>query len=825
MKLPGRGFLFFTKTEPDRTEIRQQAMLQHHFRLAIRYLLKHVHTTALNVLGLALGVAVCLTVAIWLERELSFDNFHPEAERIFRLTNTFKSETESFSQAGSNFAHGVYLPREVAQITEGCRFIDDLLLVNANEKQFFEENILTADSNFFHFFGFKLIEGDPQTCLNSPDKIVLTQTIARKYFGTTSPIGKPFKVDEYQFMVSAVAADPPDNSHIRFSMAWPVARLDQIARTEWGIPNGLDEEWLGGWPSVYLRLQDPTQRIAAEKAVNAVCRRHSGMAQDSNKMAYTYHLQPLRDIHLGTGLRYDAENNGSKSLVWVFAAVGLVVLLLACINYINLTTAGAMKRARETAVKKVVGATRRFLIGQFFTEALLTSVVAVTLGFGLFQLAMPAFSRLTEQEYDLHFSVARLGLLAGFTGLIAILSGLYPAIALSGFHPANALKGNLLNGISGNALRQTLVVFQFSMSVALIIGILVIGQQMNFVAGKNLGYQADALLELRYFGNQQVNQQYGAIYHELKKSPHIKNISRHNQGLTGGLGNGWTTTTNGQGEEVSTSLYRLSTDPEFVKTYDIELAAGRYFSGDFPTDTAKACVVNESAVRTFGWGSAENALGKQFGKGEGAKTVVGVLRDFHFETLHKPVEPLQINFSRSGSTLSIKMDATHLPEAIAYLENSWTTMFPDVPLQYHFVGDNIVQQYLTEARAQKVFNILSGVSLLIACLGLFGLSVFMAERRTKEVGIRKVLGASAAGITGLLAKDFLKLVLVAILLAVPIAWWFMDRWLADFAFRISLQWWVFALAGGIAVAVAFLTVSFQSLKAALANPVRSLRSE
>ncbi|MBV6440609.1 MAG: hypothetical protein EPGJADBJ_02281 [Saprospiraceae bacterium] len=800
-------------------------MIQSYFKPALRHLLKNARTTALNVAGLALGVAVCLTVAVWLQRETSFDDFHPDADRIFRLTNTFKSESESFSQAGSQFAHGAYLPREVAQITNSCRVVDDLLLMKANEKQFFEEYVLTADSNFFRFFGFRLVEGDPQTCLNSADKIVLTEKTARKYFGSESPIGKSVQVDEYQFSVAGVAADPPENSHIQFSAVWPVTRLDQIARAEWGVANGLDEMWLGGWPNVYLRLQDPAQREAVEAEANAVCRRHSGAEQDSNKMSYTYHLQPLRDIHLKSKLRYDAPNNGSESLVWVFAAVGLAVLLLACINYINLSTAGAMRRARETAVKKVVGASRGFLTGQFFSEALLTSAAAVALGCGLFRLFMPSFSLLTEQQYDVYLSPERLGWLAAFTLVIAALSGLYPAVALSGFQPVSAMKGNFSGKMSGNVLRKTLVVFQFSISIALIAGILIIQQQMHFIAGKNLGYGSEAVVMVRHYGNPEVNRQFGAMYNELKKSPYIKNVSRHQQALTGGLGNGWTTTTNGRGEEVSTSLYHLTVDPEFLETYGMQLAAGRFFSGQFPTDTAKACLVNEAAVRTFGWGTPENALGKQFGKGNNAKTVVGVVRDFHFENLHKPIEPLQLHFARSGGSISLKMEAAHLPDAMAHLENTWKTMFPAVPLKHHFVSDNVAKQYLTEARMQKVLGVLSGISLLIACLGLFGLSVFMVERRVKEVGVRKVLGASVAGITGLLAKDFLKLVAVAILIASPVAYYFMQKWLADFSYRIDIQWWVFAVAGTGAVAVAFLTVGFQSVRAALANPVQSLRTE
>ncbi len=800
-------------------------MLLNHIKIAFRTLRKNRLTTSLNIIGLAVGFAVCLFVGLWMQYELSFDRFHADAGRIFRLTNTFKSETESFSQAPCGPAFGAHIPLKISGVTSATRVYEESGRLEVDGKVFQEPRMVVADANFFRFFSFEITSGDPDRFLTEPGNIVLTEKTAMKYFGDENPVGKPMRLDgAHTFTVSGVVKDAPAASQIQFDLVLPMAFLKKLAAEEWGIKN-VDGEWLGGWMMTFVKLANPTDAPTIEKQINDLLYVNAGDKMDSLKMSYTYHIQPLTDVHLSSNLRYDAENNGSLATLRSFVAVGLIVLLLACINYINLATASAVRRAKETGVRKVNGAARSELVQQFLVESLLTAFVAGGLGWLFFQLGLPGFERLTGHAFSGAFSAQVIGLLAIMSLAAGLLAGVYPALVISGFQPAGVLKGAFQTSFRGVWLRKSLVVAQFSASVALLVAVCVIWRQMNFVHGKSLGFKQDALLEVNFFGAPEIARQTGALRNELLSNHAVSHVAFHRSSLVGGLGNGWTTTVDLTGKEISSSLYRMAVSPEFFETYDLQLAAGRFLSGDFPTDTTKSVMINEAAVRAFGWQTPENALGKPFGKGEQTRTVVGVVRDFHFENLHKPVEPLLLGFSRFNSFFSVKIEAAQISEAIRHIEKTWQNLAPGLPLKYQFVDEKIGGQYAAEQTIWRLFLMLSGLAIFIACLGLFGLATHSAQQRAKEIGIRKVLGASVAGITGLLAKDFLKLVTIAIVIASPVAYYFMDKWLADFAYRIDIQWWMFAIAGVGAVAVAFLTVSFQSVKAALANPVDSLRSE
>jgi putative ABC transport system permease protein len=798
-------------------------MIKNFFITAWRNLIRNKIYTILNVSGLAIGVVVCLLIGVWLQRELSFDNFHPDGDKIFRLVNTFKSESESFSQAPSGPAFGAQLPKELPAVSAACRLFGDQYKVKAGDKQFFESNILEVDKNFFQFFGFNLKEGQANTCLQSFDQVVLTEKLAVKYFGKQDPVGKSMMIDNVPVTVAGVAKDPPVNSNIQFDMLLSSAFLKKRMKDQYNFD--VDSLWVGGWPDTYVQLSDPAQWKTTEKQINQVAFKFEEKDWKENKMSYQYNLQPIRDIHLKSHLRYDAANNGSIARVNIFSIIGIIVLLLACINYVNLTTAGAIKRAKETSVRKVIGATKPQLIRQFFSETFIICTLAVFLGVVIFKIVLPQFSTWIGEAYDFPLTAANILIILGFIIFISVIAGIYPASILSSFNPAVSLKGNFSQSKRGNMIRKTLVVFQFTITIALVASIFIITQQMNYIKNKSLGFNGNAVIQVDFNGDDNVNQQYAAIKNELFKSPYILNVTRHNQNIVGGLGNGWTTTENLKGEEISTSLYGMSVDADYFKTYDMKLAAGRFFSKDIPTDTTKAVLVNEAAVRTFGWQKPENAIGKPFGKGDDRKYVIGVVKDFNFESLHKPVEALMIYFSRQPGSISLKVDASHIDEAIAQLKLTWKTLASTVPLQYNFVDDEIAKQYGSELKMEGIFYAFSGLSLLIACLGLFGLSTFVVERKIKEIGIRKVLGANISGIVGLLSKDFLKLVLISILIATPVAWYFMNNWLQDFAYRIQINWWVFVVAGIIAVFIALVTVSIQSIKAAIANPVKSLRTE
>lgn len=799
-------------------------MYKNFFVIGWRNLVKNKTTSFLNIAGLAIGVAVCLMIGVWLQRELSFDNFHPNGDKIFRLSNTFKSESESFSQAPSGPAFGAHLTKQLPAVKATCRVFSQSYKLTYDNKHFIESNALAVDSNFFSFFGFSLKKGIAKQVLNSFDQVVLSEKLALKYFGNANPIGKTILIDgEFPMKVTGVSENPPINSQIQFDLLLPSAFLRKMIKERGNFD--IDEMWVGGWPLVYVELNNAGKWKEAEQQINQVAAKFSAKEWKENKMSYQYFLQPLRDIHLRSNLRYDTGNNGSASSVNIFTIVGIIVLLLACINYINLTTAAAIRRAKETSVRKVVGATKSQLVGQFFFETFITCTIAVCLGVLLFKIVLPSFSEWIGQPYYFPFTATNVFIILGFIIFISTVAGIYPAGILSSFNPAVSLKGNYIQSTRGAIVRKSLVVFQFTITIGLITSIVIITRQMNYIKNKSLGFNSNAVLEVNFHGESGVNKHFASIKNELLKNSYISNVTKHRQNIVGGLGNGWTTTENLKGEEISTSLYGFAVDEDYFPTYDMKLSAGRFFSKDIPTDSIKSVLVNEAAVKTFGWQKPENAIGKRFGKGNDIKYVIGVLKDFNFESLHKPVEALMISYAREGNKLSLKIDAAHIKDAINHLEKTWKGFVPDVPLQYSFVEESIGKQYGSEQKMEAIFYVFSGLSLLIACFGLFGLTTFIVERKVKEIGIRKVLGASVPGIVSLLSKDFVKLVILSVLIASPLAWFFMSNWLQNFAYHIHIDWWVFPLAGITALLIALFTVGIQAIKAAIANPVKSLRME
>jgi len=798
-------------------------MIRNFFLTAWRNFSRNKVFTLLNVSGLAIGITVCLIIGVWLQRELSYDNFHSDADKIFRVSNTFKSESESFSQAPSGPAFGAQLPKEIPAITSSCRLFNSSFKLKSGSNQFIENEAFYTDSNFFSFFRFKLKKGNPQQALMLQNQIVLTEALAEKYFGNDDPVGKTIMVDgKYPMIVSGIAENCPINSQIQFKVLIPSSLLIKQMKDQYNFD--MNSQWLGGWPMTYVKL-DPSKADDIQKQINAVAKRFSEKDWKENKMSYFYFLQPMKKIHLNSNLRYDTPNNGSLSTVRIFSIIGVIVLLLACINYINLTTAGAIKRAKETSVRKVVGATKPQLIRQFFIETFIICSSAVIIGVVILKLILPAFSAWIGQSYRFDFSLLNMFILFGFVLFISAIAGIYPSAILSSFNPATALKGSFSQSAKGNLIRKSLVVFQFTITIALVASILIISRQMNYIKNKSLGYDSHAVIEVNFYGEDVVRNHYSAIRNQLLSSPYILNTSKHDGNVVGGIGNGWTTTENLKGDDISTSLYSMFIDTTYADTYNMKLAAGRFFSPQIPTDTTKSVMVNEAAVRTFGWKTAENAIGKRFGKGDDARYVIGVVKDFNFESLHKPVDALLIRYTKVGSSLSLKIDGRHIDEAINHLKKTWQSMVPDVPLVYSFVDESIGRQYGNEQKMQGIFYGFAILSLLIACLGLFGLSIFVVERKIKEIAIRKVLGASIPGIVGLLSKDFLKLVIIAAIIATPLAFYFMHQWLQDFAYRVNIGWWVFAASGIVALLIALVTISVKAIKAAMGNPVKSLRTE
>jgi putative ABC transport system permease protein len=798
-------------------------MISKLYSSALRHLSRNRTASILNISGIAIGIATCLLIAIWAERELSFDNFHANVDKKYRLWNTFKSESETFSQAPSASGLGAQLPKHVPGIINTCRIFNGYYKLSYDNKTFFEENIITVDSNFFSFFNFPLVHGEARQVLRSPKDFVVTEAIAIKYFGSSeAAVGKTILVDNQPMTVTGVAANPPLNSHIRFDALIPYARLHARAREQWN--EDLDNVWVGGWPHTYVEIAEGTQPIEVEGQVNDVVARFAKKDWEDNKMSYDYFMQPIRDIHLQSDLRYDSANNGDLVTVRVFVAVAVLILLLACINYINLTTATALRRAKEISLRKVSGASRRQLMGQLFSETLVISSIAVGIAIVLLQIALPLLSSWMGQEYHFSFNAVNVLLIAGFILFVTLTSGFYPSVILSGFKPVKALKGRFANSSRGQAARKILVILQFTISTVLLISILTVDHQMNFINKAPIGYRSDALVSVYFDGDESVNKNYNVIRNELLSAPYILGVTRHAGNVVGGLGNGWITTQNNEGKEVTTSIYRMSVDADYFDTFGMELVAGRTFSKG-TGDTTKSVIVNEAAVKMIGWPTPQDALGKPFGSGENARYVIGVVKDFHFESLHKRVDPLLIGHIRDGSLISLRIDGAHLKDGVGKLEQVWAKLVPGVPLQYGFVDDRLKEQYATERKMESIFNIFAGLSFLIACMGLFGLSTFMMQQRTREIGIRKVLGAREAGLALLLTTDFLKPVLLSALVAIPIGWYAMDQWLQTFAYHTTVGWWIFALAVIIPAGIAILTVSVQSVKTSMVNPATTLRTE
>jgi putative ABC transport system permease protein len=796
-------------------------MLRSFLITAWRNLVRNKVSATFNITGLAIGIAVCLLIGTWLKHELSFDTFHPQ--QVYRVYNTFKSESESFTQAGSCVALGAHLPDELSSVKEACRMFRWSYRIKNGETQNVEEGVRIVDGNFLQMFGFKLTHGDASTALTAINNIVLTTETAARYFGTADEaMGKHLDVNGQQMVVTGIVDNRNAISHIEFDILVPYATLhDYATRNGWGE---LDDQWVGGWPYVYVTLENDDRWKEIEGQITDVVRKHAEKEWADNKMSYQYFLQRVEDIHLKSHLRYDAPNNGNMSTVLIFAAIAVVVLLLACINYINLSTAGAALRAKETSVKKVVGASRGQLIRQFFLETFVMCTLAVAIGLAAFYLTLQPLASWLGQELRFEFSVNALLVAVGFISFITLVSGLYPAAVLSSFNPAETLKGSFIRSARGNVLRKGLVVFQFTVTIALIASIMIIQRQMEYIQNKSLGYDADELLVVDYDGEESVVNNFNTIRNDLLKSPHILNVSRHSGTVVGGLGNGWTTTINLKGEEISTSLYRMSVDPDYFATYDMQLAAGRFFRKDTPADS-NAVLVNEAAVKTFGWETAENAIGKPFGRDPDKNFVIGVVKDFNFENLHKRVEALMLQPVVRGNALTIKVDAANISAAIDQLGLVWKQYAPDIPLRYSFVDESTAQQYGAEQRMGRIFYGFSFLSLFIGCLGLLGLAMFIVQQRTKEIGIRKVLGADVVRIMVMLTGEFSRLVLLSALIATPLAWYLMSQWLGEFAYRTDMVWWIFLLAGSIALAVALLTVGIQAFKAAMLNPVKSLRME
>ena len=796
-------------------------MLNNYLKTALRNLYKYRGFSFINLLGLAVGMACCVLILLYVQDELSFDRYHEHADRIYRVTREWFNEDGTSSLHLGHVAPPIapLLVNDFPDIQEAVRIqTPGRMLCSREDKHFIEEDIIFADENLFSLFSFTLRAGDPATALRDPFSVLLTPETARRYFGDADPLGQTLKfANRVDAKITGVVEPAPANSHFHFDIVGSLSTLRKLyGQREF-------ENWGSNNYATYLLLPEGYDMARLAAQIPAFLDRHRG---ENAHRANALHFQRLTDIHLRSHLDSEIEANGDITYVYVFSAVALFVLLIACINFMNLSTARSSVRAREVGLRKVVGAQRGHLIRQFLGESVLLAFFSLLLCVAVVKLVLPPFSRFVNRTLTLN-PLQDPGLLLGLLGLtilVGLVAGSYPALYLSGFQPSGVLKGIRGSARRGSRFRTVLVVFQFSVTIVLLVSVSVVYRQLHFSRSKSLGFQQEQIVVLPT--SAAIRQRFDSLSTQWLSHPGIRSAAASRRVPSDRLlDSSGARVISADGEmPVNFRIAFVRVSHDFIPTYGMEMASGRNFSREFPTDLKEAFILNEEAVRKIGW-TAENALGRSFKYGSRTGAIIGVVKDFHFESLHQPIAPLVLYLQPDYRHVSLRLRPENIPQTMAYLKDRWSELRPNYPFDYFFIDENFDSLYRSEERLGQIFGVFSLLAVGIACLGLLGLASFSAERRIKEIGIRKVLGAAMPGLLLLLSRDFTRWVLAANLIAWPLAYLIMGRWLQNFAYRVGLRLTDFILAGVLAFAVALLTVSFQTVKAALGNPIDSLRYE
>ena len=810
-------------------------MLKSFFKIAFRNLAKNKAFSFINIVGLAAGLATCMLIMIYIFDESSVDKHHRDGDRVFRVAS-ISGKDETWAAGPGPLAAGLKndLP-EVEQATRLLTFPDiETMLIKyeqpGDSKQFFEKNGYYVDSTFFQLFTFDFVYGKAITALDLPNSTVISKEMSLKFFGDSNPVGKALLIStpfgDFNYTVKGVFTTEKNKSHIPANFFLSMRNNDMWnwvqQQTRWTTNNIF---------FTYVKLKQGVNTPAFERKMKAYFERHAGADMKTAGFSKTLFLQPLKHIYLYSALDNEIAANGNITYLYILASIAAFILTIACINFMNLSTARSEKRAREVGVRKVMGANKNLLICQFLGESFIMCLIALLLGLTLAWMLLPVFNNLTQKHMDPLSQPGLIAWIAGLTMVTGLLSGLYPAFYLSAFKPVSVLKGKILNSFSATIIRKGLVVFQYTISICLVIGAIVTSQQLNLLKNQQLGFNKDQQIVLplqQAYKNSAKD--YIPLKNELLNNPEIKSVT---SGSTyPGIAN------------LSDALFypagktskdivdiRLSgIENDYFETLGLQLISGRSFSKDFTSDSA-AIILNEAAVKELGY-QAGNAIGKKiqydFGNNHAELQIVGVVKNFNFESLHNEIKPFGFTtglFSNRYGYLIATLQTHNYAKLLSAIEKSWHKLNPETPFVYSFIDQDFQRNYDREQRISRITIYFTAIAILIACLGLFGLAAFSAEQRIKEIGIRKVLGASARDVAMLLSKDFVKLIFIAIIIASPVAWFIMNKWLQDFAYRITISWWMFLMAGLSSVLIAVLTVSFQAVKAALANPVKSLRTE
>jgi len=806
-------------------------MIRNYLKIAWRNLTKYKFISFINLFGLTVGLTCCLLILVYILNEVSYDKFQPQAERTYRISRSFHNEQgiESLHLSAIAPAFGEPLLTAFPEIEKMTR-----LYSNGNtsfvygDKKFFERKVFFADQNFSDVFKVNMVKGNSKKALEHPFTVIITEEIAKKYFGDQDPIDKIVKLDNLMpCKVGGVFQSFPANTHIHPDVLISFTTLNDS--TIYGARN-LQTSWGNNSFYTYIVLPKNYDASKMQGRLPSFIDKYYHFPDEppgfvGSKFTHLY-LHKLTDIHLKSHLDDEIEANGDIKRVYIFSVIAFFILLIACINYMNLSTARSVLRAKEIGIRKAVGAERKEIILQFLSESVVISWIAIVLAIACAALLQPLLNKFSGQELSienlLRWQIILPLLIVPF--LIGIGSGIYPALFMSAFNPVRVLKG--LFKINGNlSLRKALVIVQFSISIVLIICTGIVFKQLKFMQEKALGLDKDYVITMN--NTAELRTKFEGFRNELLQNHDIKNIARSSRVPSGRLldAQDVAVPANDTIIPLHVDLKMVSVDYSFVPTYSIPIVAGRNFSHDYGDDST-GFIINEAAVKILGWKSNANAINKELIYGGIKGQVIGVVKDFNFESLRQPIVPL-ILFSNSNwlNGISVKLSGRNLASTLAFVENTWKKYLPETPFDYSFIEDRFAKLYEAEKRQKSIFTSFAFIAIFIACLGLFGLSAFTISQRVKEIGIRKVLGADVSSIVGLLSKDFLKLVLYAAIPAFCIAYYFMNKWLQDFAYRISIPFWIFLLAGIIATIIAFITISFQAIKAATANPVKNLRTE
>jgi putative ABC transport system permease protein len=794
-------------------------MLRNYFKTALRSLWRHKAFSAINILGLAVGLTAGFLIFLYVRFETSYDNFHSKADRIYRVVGDVKTPTETIQNGVTTAPLFVYMKKDFPEVEAAVRVTYDDILFSRKNIKFQEKNAVLADSTLFKIFDFPLLEGDKNTALTAPMSIILSKSAEKKYFGDEPALGKHLQLggDAINATVTGIMRDIPENSQIKGSVLISISSFKQL----YGYPTN-DNEWTNHGYYTYLLLKPHTDAKALEAKFPAFQELHHGEEANKLQMQDYLFLEPLQWVYLHS--KRDGFVTGSISNVKIFSVIAIFILLIACINFINLTTARSAERAKEVGIRKVVGAIRFQLARQFIGESVIISILAFVIAVVLCYALLPLFNQLAGKTIseNIFSHPGDLLILFALSLSIGVLAGFYPSLVLSSFKPVVVLKGRFTTGTRGLMLRQGLVIFQFTISIMLIVGTLVVYTQLNYMRNQNLGFAKEQMMVI----NTSWDKNREPFKESLAAIPGVLSSSFSN-GVPGGDHNSaYTQVQNKDGDMQKTNLDGLFVDYNFIPLYQLKLVAGRNFSKQFGTDTTQAMILNEAATRLLGYAKPRDAIGRKFDQWGRTGQIIGVLKDFHYQSLQQVIKPFTMRMDGWGDgIITVKISGANLKGTIEAIEKKWAQLIPNRPFEYSFMDEIFDKHYRAEDKFGNLFFYFAVLAIFISCLGLLGLASYSTIQRTREIGVRKVLGASVTNIVKLLSVEFIKLVMISLVIAIPIGLISMNKWLQDFAYHIHIGWWIFAIAGLASVFIAFITISFQAIKAAVANPVQSLRSE